>query len=754
MAESDRKQEAGRTGPGTAPKAAKKVADKPGGSVAVRSPLDDEMDRLIAGTLTDPHRVLGPHDGVVRAWRPGAASMRLLAEGGPPVEMQRVREEGVFEAPLADRSTPYRLEAAYAGGTTYDYEDPYRFWPTLGDVDLHLIGEGRHRHLWRVLGAHVRTHEGSHGTAFAVWAPSARSVRVVGDFNQWDGRTHPMRAIGTSGVWEIFVPGLGPKELYKFEIYTGAGHLTLKADPMAFRAQHPYEGTASMITESDHQWGDQAWMSRRDGMEHIHSPMSIYEVHVGSWRRSNEDRHFTYRELAEVLPDYAVDMGFTHVELMPVAEHPYEPSWGYQVTSYYAPTARFGTPDDFRYLVDALHQKGIGVLMDWVPAHFPADEWALARFDGTALYEHEDPRLGSHPDWGTLVFNFGRHEVRNFLIANALFWMEEFHVDGLRVDAVASMLYLDYSRKEGEWIPNKFGGRENLDAVAFLKELNEQVYGAHPGVMLVAEESTAWPAVSRPTYLGGLGFGFKWNMGWMHDTLEYFSKDPIYRRYHHHDLTFGLLYAFSENFVLPLSHDEVVHGKGALLSKMPGDKWQRLANLRALFAWMWAHPGKQLLFMGGELGQEREWSHERSLDWHLLDDPGHQGVQDLVKALNHAYLERPELWQRDDVPEGFRWVDASDVENNVLSFLRFSADGRALACVANLSPVVRHGYRFGLPSGGAWREVLNTDAAEFGGSGVGNAGAVYAADSSWHGQPFSAELTLPPLGVLWLSPDA
>ena len=732
----------------------RKPEKKPATQMVVRTAVDDDLDRLVAGTLADPHGVLGVHEGVVRAWRPGAVEMRLLPEGGGPADMPRTRVEGLFEGPAPADGARYRLEAVYENGATYAYDDPYRFWPTLGDVDLHLIGEGRHRHLWRVLGAHVRTHEGAHGTSFAVWAPSARSVRVVGDFNQWDGRTHPMRSLGSSGVWELFIPGVASTERYKYEILTAAGHLTLKADPLAFRAEHPSEGTASMVTESDHQWNDGEWMATRDKVEHahVHSPLSIYEVHVGSWRRPDgEDRPLTYRELAERLPEYVVDMGFTHVEFMPVAEHPYEPSWGYQVSSYYAPTARFGTPDDFRFLVDALHQRGIGVLVDWVPAHFPSDDWALARFDGTPLYEHEDPRLGFHPDWGTLVFNFGRHEVRNFLIANALFWLEEFHVDGLRVDAVASMLYLDYSRKEGEWYPNQFGGRENLEAVAFLKEVNEAVYGAHPGVMVVAEESTAWPAVSRPTYLGGLGFGFKWNMGWMHDTLQYFAKEPIHRRFHHHNLTFGLLYAFSENFVLPLSHDEVVHGKGALVSKMPGDKWQRLANLRALFGWMWAHPGKQLLFMGGELAQEREWAHDRGLDWHVLDDPGHKGVQDLVRALNRAYREHPQLWERDDVPEGFRWVDASDVENNVLSFLRVSADGQALACLVNLSPVVREGYRFGLPAGGTWREVLNTDAVEFGGSGVGNAGQVWARDATWHGQPFSVELTLPPLAVVWLS---
>ncbi|HET7488004.1 MAG TPA: 1,4-alpha-glucan branching protein GlgB [Acidimicrobiales bacterium] len=727
------------------------MPDRKPSAVTTRTPIDGELSRLIEGVLADPHRVLGPHDGVVRAWRPGAVSMRLLPEGGTPVEMEQIRPEGVFEAP-AETGAGYRLEARYQDGTVFAYDDPYRFWPTLGDVDLHLIGEGNHRHLWRALGAHVRTYDGVHGTAFAVWAPSARSVRVVGDFNQWDGRVHPMRVLGSSGIWEIFVPGVGDGDLYKFEILSAGDRLFLKADPMAFRAQHPAHGTASMVTESRHEWHDQGWMATRDKVERIHAPISIYELHVGSWRKSDDNHYFTYRELAETLPDYLIDMGFTHVELMPVAEHPYDPSWGYQVSSYYAPTARFGTPDDFRYLIDALHSRGIGVLVDWVPAHFPSDEWSLGRFDGTALYEHDDPRLGFHPDWGTFVFNFGRHEVRNFLIANALFWLEEFHADGLRVDAVASMLYRDYSRKEGEWLPNQFGGRENLEAVGFLKQLNEAVYGEHPGIMMVAEESTAWPGVSRPTYLGGLGFGFKWNMGWMHDTLDYFSKDPIHRRYHHNDLTFGLLYAWSENFILPLSHDEVVHGKASLLSKMPGDYWQKRANLRSLYAWMWAHPGKKLLFMGGELAQDWEWSHERSIDWASLHDPGHRGVQDLVRALNHLYLDLPQLWQRDDSPEGFRWIDASDVENNVLSFLRYGDDGRVLACVANLSPVVRHGYRVGLPEGGDWREVLNTDALEFGGSGVGNAGRAYAADRSWHGLPFSAELVLPPLAVVWLTP--
>jgi 1,4-alpha-glucan branching enzyme len=734
------------------------------------------LARLLAGEHANPHQVLGLHDNVIRAYRPGAVAMRAILDDGKPVDMERVRD-GLFAAEVPPDTQSYTFEATFGpaseaersggetsreDGTILTFEDPYRFWPTVGDLDLHLFGEGRHRRLWEVLGARPLTHQGVAGTAFSVWAPSARSVRVVGDFNLWDGRINPMRSLGSSGVWELFLPGVAAGALYKFEILTAAGHLLLKADPMAKRAEVP-PGTSSVVTESHYSWNDLGWIEARDAAgaaEQLRQPMSTYEVHMGSWRHSPEDgdRPLTYLEMAAQLPAYCLDMGFTHVEFMPVAEHPFGGSWGYQVTSYYAPTSRFGTPDDFRVLVDALHAAGIAVIVDWVPAHFPRDEWALARFDGTALYEHEDPRKGAHPDWGTLVFNFGRNEVRNFLIANALYWLEEFHIDGLRVDAVASMLYLDYSRKEGEWVPNQFGGRENLEAVSFLKEMNETVYGEHPGATTIAEESTAWPAVSRPTYLGGLGFGFKWNMGWMHDTLDYFSKEPVYRRYHHNELTFGLLYAFTENFVLPLSHDEVVHGKGSLLNKMPGDRWQQFANLRALYAWMWAHPGKQLLFMGGEIAQDREWSHDRSLDWHLLEHDGHRGVQDLVRCLNGVYRDQPALWQRDFTPDGFRWIDASDVDGNVLSFLRLG-DGAGvvappLACIANLSPVPREGYRIGLPVGGKWDEALNTDATAFGGSGVGNGGSVWAVDETWHGLPFSAEVTLPPLAVVWLTPAA
>ena len=524
---------------------------------------------------------------------------------------------------------------------------------------------------------------------------------------------------------------------------------------MAQLAETP-PGTASIVTVSHHEWADDDWLEHRASIDVINQRMSTYELHLGSWRHKPEDgdRPLTYLELAEQLPDYVADLGYTHVEMMPVAEHPFGGSWGYQVTSYYAPTSRFGTPDDFRVLVEALHKRGIGVIVDWVPAHFPKDEWALARFDGTALYEHADPRQGEHPDWGTLVFNFGRHEVRNFLLANALYWVEEFHIDGLRVDAVASMLYLDYSRKEGEWVPNEFGGRENLEAIHFLQEVNTVLYGRCPGVLTIAEESTAFPGVSRPVHLGGLGFAHKWNMGWMHDTLAYFSLDPVHRRYHHHDLTFGLMYAWTENFVLPLSHDEVVHLKGSLIHKMPGDRWQKFANLRALYGWMWAHPGKQLLFMGGEFAQEREWSEVRSLDWHLLDDPMHKGMQSLMRSLNAVEAAEPAIYAADFTPDGFAWIDANDSDQSVYSFLRFDphGGGRPIACVANLTPVPRHGYRLGLPIAGRWTEVLNTDASEFGGGGIGS-GEVWTDGVAWHGHPQSVALTLPPLGVVWLAPD-
>jgi len=619
----------------------------------------------------------------------------------------------------------------------------------IGDIDLHLVGEGRHERIYEKLGAHVT----DEGVTFGVWAPNAAKVSVVGEWNGWDGRANPMEQRGMSGIWEAVVADAPEGALYRFEVTAQDGSLLLKSDPYATAAEKP-PGNASRIFRPRHEWGDDEWVERRRGAEPYAGPLSVYEVHLGSWRRTLDNQTLDYRELASQLGAYVKDLGFTHVELLPVMEHPYSGSWGYQVTGYFAPTARFGDPDDFRAFVDELHRQEIGVILDWVPAHFPRDEWALARFDGTALYEHEDPRRGAHPDWGTLVFNYGRNEVRNFLLANALYWLREHHADGIRVDAVASMLYLDYSRKEGEWIPNEFGGREDLDAVSFLQQLNEVVHGREPGVVSAAEESTAWPGVSRPVYLGGLGFGFKWNMGWMHDTLDYFQREPIHRRFHHHQLTFSLVYAFSENFVLPLSHDEVVHGKGSLIQKMPGDRWQKMANLRALYGYMWAHPGKKLLFMGGELAQWREWDAETSLDWHLLEERDHQGVQTLVRELNRVYRETPALWENDFEPTGFRWLEPNDAANNILAFARIGKDQkRPLVCVCNLSPVPRYGYRVGLPLGGRWQEVLNTDSMFYGGTGEGNLGEVKAESLAWHDQPFSAELTLPPLGVVWLVPE-
>jgi 1,4-alpha-glucan branching enzyme len=712
-----------------------------------------ELERIVALEHGDPHHVLGPHetrDGVVvRVLRPDAERARVLRPGSPPVELEQVHDAGLYEATLAGASLPldYRIELDLHAGGTVVYDDPYAFLPTLGELDLHLIGEGRHEHLYEALGARVLVARGVVGTAFAVWAPNARGVSVVGDFNGWDGRIHPMRALGSSGIWELFVPEVAPGTRYKFELRTRDGRVTQHADPVARRTETPPR-TASVVYDADHAWADGEWVSRRSAAVPWREPISIYELHVGSWRR---DR--SYVELGEELGAYVRDLGFTHVELMPVMEHPFAGSWGYQVTGFYAPTPRFGSPDDFRALVDALHRQGIGVILDWVPAHFPRDEWALARFDGTALYEHADPKRGAHPDWGTLVFNLGRNEVRNFLVASALYWLVECHADGLRVDAVASMLYLDYSRREGEWIPNAYGGREDLDAIGFLRELNEVVHAREPGTISAAEESTAWPGVSRPAYLGGLGFGFKWNMGWMHDTLGYFALDPLYRRYHHNELTFSMIYAFTENFILPLSHDEVVHGKGSLLAKMPGDGWQKLANLRALYAYMWAHPGKKLLFMGGEIGQEHEWDHDGEVEWHLLDRPEHAGVQSLVRDLNVLYRAEPALYELDFEPAGFEWLEANNPEHNILGFLRLpAAAGRSVAVVCNLSPVPREGYRVGLPSPGRWRELLNTDDGRYGGSGVCN-GEVVAEEVRWQGQPWSATLTLPPLGVVWLAPE-
>jgi len=712
-----------------------------------------DLDRLLSGAHHDPHSVLGVHTAgdqvIARALRPGATSV-AVSWGDKQVELPRIAD-ALFEGELPEAPGDYRLLVSY-GDHTVEVDDPYRWLPTVGELDLHLIGEGRHERLWDVLGAHVRCYETASGdvtgVSFAVWAPNARGVRVTGDFDGWDGRANPLRSMGSSGVWEVFLPNVPVGTRYKFRILGADGVWHEKADPMAFATETPPQ-TASVVTRSEYQWGDAEWEARREATQWANAPMSIYEVHLGSWKPG-----LGYRELATELADYCEDMGFTHLELLPIAEHPFGGSWGYQVTSYYAPTSRFGSPDDFRYFVDTLHQRGIGVLVDWVPAHFPKDAWALAKFDGTALYEHADPRRGEQLDWGTYVFDFGRNEVRNFLVANALYWVEEFHLDGLRVDAVASMLYLDYSRPEGQWLPNEFGGRENLDAVRFLQELNATVYRRHPGVVMIAEESTAWPGVTRPTHLGGLGFGFKWNMGWMHDTLHYLSREPIHRSFHHNEMTFSLVYAWSENFVLPLSHDEVVHGKGSLWTRMPGDDWNKAAGVRSLLAFMWAHPGKQLLFMGGEFGQRQEWSESRSLDWHLVEQGGlHQGIQSLLRDLNSVYRTAAALFSHDVTPEGFQWIDANDSGGNVLSFLRIGEDGSTLACVANFAGMPHHDYRVGLPSAGRWKELVNTDAAHYGGSGVGNLGGVEAEAAPWHGRPYSAVLQLPPSGVLWLVPE-
>ena len=722
---------------------------------AAPAPVDQSvLTAVAAGSYHDPHSVLGAHlhagAVTVRTLRPLAGRVRVeLSDGSSHPLAHEFDGVWVGVLPIA-QIEDYRLRVGYDASEGLLFDDPYRHLPTLGDTDTHLIAEGRHEQLWNALGAHVRRFSGPlgdvAGTSFAVWAPNAQAVRVVGDFNHWVGRQHAMRSLGSTGVWEIFVPGVAAGARYKLEILGRDGQWRQKADPMAFGTEIP-PSTASVVVESGYTWSDQDWLARRAASNAPDRPMSVYEVHLGSWRQG-----LSYRDLAEQLVDYVQDLGFTHVEFLPVAEHPFGGSWGYQVTSYFAPTARFGGPDDFRHLVDRLHQAGIGVILDWVPAHFPKDEWALARFDGEPLYEYADPRRGEHPDWGTLVFDYGRTEVRNFLVANAVYWFEEYHIDGLRVDAVASMLYLDYSRKDGEWQPNIYGGREHLEAISFLQEMNATCYKRVPGIITIAEESTAWPGVTRPTHLGGLGFGMKWNMGWMHDSLSYVSREPVHRQYHHHQMTFSLMYAFTEHFMLPISHDEVVHGKGSLLRKMPGDRWQQLASVRAFLAYMWAHPGKQLIFMGIELGQESEWAEARSLDWWLQDTPWHAGLQHLVRDLNQTYRRIPALWAKDGDPTGFEWIDANDVEDNTFSFLRFDHQGRPLACVVNFAGVPHEDYRIGLPAAGRWIEVLNTDSQQYGGSGVGNLGAVTAGAEPWHGRPASAGIRVPPLGAVWLTP--
>jgi 1,4-alpha-glucan branching enzyme len=726
-----------------------------------------ELRSLVELTHQSPHTLLGMHplgdkSGlVVRAMLPDAAKIVIQPtheKDKPAFELKRIPKTDVFEAVTksVNKVYAYDLVITDKAGKTRRTRDAFSFLPTLGESDLFLFGKGDERKIYEKLGAQLRVIDGVPGTSFAVWAPNAQRVSVVGDFNHWDGRFHPMRLLGASGVWEIFIPGAGQGAHYKFEIRDAHGHIKLNTDPFGFFFEVAPKQAAIVWDTNKFKWNDDAWLKRRRDRDPLRSPMSVYEVHVGSWQKKTATESWSYRELAGPLVEYVTRLGFTHVEFLPVAEHAYYPSWGYQVTGFYAPTSRFGTPDDFQFLVNALHEAGIGVLVDWVPAHFPRDEWALAKFDGTALFEHEDPRKGAHQDWGTLIFNFGRNEVSNFLVANALFWCGRFHIDGLRVDAVASMLYLDYSRKEGQWIPNQFGGRENLEAIEFLKKFNHITHTEFPGVMTIAEESTAWPQVTRPPYLGGLGFSFKWNMGWMHDTLGYFKREPVHRKYHQNDLTFAMLYHFNENFILPLSHDEVVHRKASLIGRMPGDDWQKFANLRSLFAYQWLFPGKKLLFMGGEFGQRAEWNENAQLDWWLLDaGPFHRGLQKFVGDLNTLYAATPALWQADYDHAGFWWIDCNDRENSVLSFMRQGADGaNPLAVILNLTPVPRPHYRIGLPRAGRWREVLNSDAGMYGGGNQGNLGGVTTGNHPCHNQPCSAEFYLPPLSAIAFAPES
>ncbi|WP_295828640.1 1,4-alpha-glucan branching protein GlgB [uncultured Microbacterium sp.] len=698
------------------------------------------LDAVAHGAHHDPHSVLGVHETgegwVIRSRRPLAREVVAELADGTSVALEHVRG-GIWEGPVAAYPGAYTVRASY-DGSEHVSDDGYRHAPSVGELDLHLIAEGRHEELWRILGAHLRELDGSTGTAFTVWAPDARALRVIGDFNGWDGAGHAMRSMGGSGVWELFVPGIGIGTRYKFEILTRAGHWIEKADPMARLAEVP-PATASVVTDSTYAWADDEWIDERSRTAPIDRPMSIYELHLGSWKQG-----LSYRDAADEIIDYVGAQGFTHVEFLPLAEHPFGGSWGYQVSGYYAPTSRFGSPDDLRYLIDRLHQAGIGVIMDWVPGHFPKDDFALARFDGEALYEHPDPRRGEHKDWGTLIFDYGRNEVRNFLVANALYWFEEFHVDGLRVDAVASMLYLDYSRNDGEWAPNQFGGRENLEAIRFLQEVNATSYKRYPGIAMIAEESTSFPGVTAPTSHAGLGFGFKWNMGWMNDSLQYIGRDPMYRSHHEGELSFSFVYSFSENFVLPISHDEVVHGKGSLFGRMPGDHWQKLANMRAFLAYMWGHPGKQLLFMGQEFGQMSEWSESRSIDWWMLDQPSHAQLHSFVAELNRVYKDQSALWSRDHDGAAFSRLGAPAWNPNVLAFARRDHHGNTIAVVCNFSGIPLTDFPLDLPESGTWSEILNSDAEAFGGSGQGNFGAVQTDGRG------SATLTLPPLGVLWL----
>jgi 1,4-alpha-glucan branching enzyme len=717
-----------------------------------KPPLPPDTRQLIEARHPDPFSVLGRHsDGkrvLVRALLPHAETVSL-AEAGQA--MRRVEGTDVFEWEGEESQVPERYRFIWRDDEHREHiaHDPYCYPPQLGDLDLHLFGEGKHRHAYRMLGARVHEVEGTAGVLFAVWAPSASRVSVVGDFNRWDGRSHPMRVHG-NGVWELFVPDVPPGIVYKYEIRAGNGDVFLKSDPFGRRFEiRP--ATASIVEpESNFAWNDADWLKNRRDADWLHAPMSIYEVHLGSWQRGPEGEMLNYRELARRLVEHAKDMGFTHLELLPVTEHPYDKSWGYQTTGYYAPTSRFGSPDDFRWFVNHCHENEIGVILDWVPAHFPKDAHGLARFDGTALFEHEDPRLGEHKDWSTLIYNYGRYEVKNFLVSSAIFWLEEFHIDGLRVDAVASMLYLDYSREEDEWIPNRFGGRENLEAIDFMRELNEVTHAQVPGALIMAEESTSWPQVTKPTYLGGLGFDLKWNMGWMNDTLRYIEHEPIHRQYHQDMLTFSMLYAFTENFLLPFSHDEVVHGKRSILNKMPGDEWQRFANLRLVYTYMFTHPGKKLLFMGTEIGQGTEWDSSGVLDWYVLDYPFHQGVRRLVRDLNGLYRGQSALHRRDFEWEGFEWIDCHDAQNSVLVYLRRS-EADFVVTALNFTPVPREGYRIGVPEAGVYREILNSDATDYNGSGTGNGERTLVSEERpWMGRPHSLEITLPPLAAIVL----
>ena len=734
-----------------------------------RADLEARINALVIGRYADPFGLLGPHPvpsgWAIRFFIPWAAEASIIFKNPPHspakiADARKLRPEGLFEAtwPSDQTTAPepasYKIQLRTFHGDAFEIFDPYAFPFLLTDFDLHLIGEGRHYDTYEKLGAHLHTVAGVAGTHFAVWAPGARRVSVVGTMNGWDGRVHPMRPRGSSGIWELFLPEVGEGAIYKYEIIGHHGSmLPLKADPYGFRSELRPDTGSVVANIEGHAWNDSVWLAQRQRKNWLESPILVYEVHLGSWKRVPEEnnRWLTYRELADQLVPYVKDLGYTHIELLPVMEHPYDGSWGYQTLGYFAPTSRFGSPADFMEFVDRCHQCGIGVILDWTPAHFPRDAYGLAQFDGTHLFEHADPRQGSHPDWGTLVYNYGRNEVQNFLISNALFWLDKYHIDGLRVDAVASMLYLDYSRKEGDWIPNRYGGRENLEAIAFFKRLNEEAYGRFPGILAIAEESTAWPSVSRPVYLGGLGFSLKWNMGWMNDTLKYFSSNPIFRKYEHNKITFSLIYAFSENFMLPFSHDEVVHGKNSLLHKMPGDIWQQFANLRLLYCYQYAHPGKKLLFMGQEFAQREEWNEASSLQWHLLKWESHQGVQKLVRDLNHLVASEPALYQVDFDWRGFEWIDCNDSDDSVLSFVRVGKNPDDLmVVVVNATPVVREGYVVGVPRAGYYQEVLNSDAGVYGGSNVGNIGGQQARKDPRQGRPYSLCLTLPPLAAVFL----